>query len=497
MVAFPLPGASPAREALFGMTSLWAGQERESEMEPMTTHHKALDINLDTGRYGSFAEIGASQEVARWFFRVGGAAGTIAKTISAYDKKVSDTIYGTNQRYVSSGRLLAMLEKEYALNVNRLDQARGQETSFFAFADTVSAQNYLGTADCHGWMGIRFQAHPRAPASQIILHARMFDRDALMQHEALGILGVNLVYGASRLWDQPNDLMASLLDNLSKDRISIDTLEFSGDAFANVDQRLIGLSLVELGFCTAAMFSADGEAQRPSEILYKCSVILQRGRFRPPTKVHADIRRRVQEQLSADSQWKVDSDRIVSLCGINLSELRETTDDPTGDFLERISALTAGNHSVLVSDSPDRYFVVDYLARFGARQIALPIGIIDFIEAIREEHFTHLRGGVLEAIGRLIGLGGYFYVYPGLDPKSGRRIDLASCDLAAPSSKLVEYLVERGYARPLEGLPDDELRLGSDDVLAMLHSGNRDWESRVEPDIVVEIKSEGLFGYKA
>lgn len=463
-------------------------------MEPVTTHHKALDINMDASRYGSFAEIGASQEVARWFFRVGGAAGTIVKTISAYDKKVSDTIYGTNQRYVSSGRLLAMLEKEYELNVDRLDQERGQETSFFAFADTVSAQNYLGTADCHGWMGIRFQAHPRAPTSQIILHARMFDRDALMQHEALGILGVNLVYGAARLSDRPNVLMASLLDNLSKGRIAIDTLEFSGEAFENIDHRLIGLSLVELGICNAAMFSADGEVQRPSEILYKRPVILQRGRFRPPTKVHADIQRRVREKLSADPT--VDADQIVSLREINLKELRETADDPMEDFLERISALTAGNHSVLVSDSPDHYFVVDYLAGFGAQQIALPIGIIKFMDAIREEHFTNLRGGILEAVGRLIGLGGYFYVYPGIDPKSGRRIDLASCRLPGSISKLLDYLVEHEYVRPLDGLPDDKLRLGSDDVLAMMHSGGHDWESYVEPEVVTAIKSGGLFGYK-
>ncbi|GAG07842.1 unnamed protein product, partial [marine sediment metagenome] len=270
-----------------------------------------------------------------------------------------------------------------------------------------------------------------------------------------------LVYGASRLWDQPNDLMASLLDNLHKDRIAIDTLEFSGDAFENVDQRLIGLSLVELGFCKAAMFSANGEAQRPSEILYKRPVILQRGRFRPPTKVHADILRRAQEDLSADPQLKVDRDRIVSLYGINLSELRETTDDPIEDFLERISALTAGNHSILVSDSPDHYFVVDFLARFGAQQIALPVGIIEFMNAIRAEHFTHLQGGLLEAVGRLIGLGCYFCVYPGLDPKSGRRIDLASCDLPASTSKLIDYLIQHEYVRPLEGLPDDELRLGS------------------------------------
>ena len=464
-------------------------------MDPMTTHHKALDINMDTSRYGSFAEIGASQEVARWFFRVGGAAGTIAKTISAYDKKVSDTIYGTNQRYVSSGRLLAMLEKEYDLNVDRLDRERGQETSFFAFADTISAQNYLGTADCHGWMGIRFQAHPRAPASQIILHARMFDRDPLMQHEALGILGVNLVYGASRMSDQPKALMASLLDNLSKGRIAIDTLEFSGDAFKGVDHRLIGLSLVELGICTAAMFSAEGLAQRPSEILYKRAVILQRGRFHPPTKVHTDIQRRAHEKLSADP--RVDADRIVSLREINLQELRKTADDPVEGFLERITALTAGKHSVLVSDAPERHFVFDYLARFGAEQIVFPVGIIEFIDALREDQFTHLRGGLLEAIGRLLGLGGRFYVYPGLDPKSGRRIDLTSCNLPEPMSKILDYLVAQKYVQPLDGLPDDKLRIESDDVLAMLRRGDHDWESFVEPEIVAAIKSGGLFGYKA
>ncbi len=464
-------------------------------MESMTTHEKALDINMDPSRYGSFAEIGAGQEVGRWFFRVGGAAGTIAKTISAYDKKISDAIYGTAQRYVSSGRLLAMLENEYDQNIERLDRERGHETAFFAFADTVSAQNYLGTADCHGWMGMRFQSRPRSAASQIILHARMLDRDTLMQHEALGILGVNLIYGASRLSDRPKIFLPSLLDNLAKGRIEIDMVEFSGAAFGDVDHRLISLFLVDFGLSNAAMFSAGGDVLRPSEVLYKRPVILQRGRFRPPTKVHADIQRRALERFSADP--KVDAARIVSLLEISLKELRETTDERVEDFLERISALTAGNHPVLVSDCPEYYLAVDYLARFGAKQIALPIGIVDFIDLIREDRFAHLRGGFLEAAGRLFGLGVRLYVYPGLDPKSGQRIDLASLDLPEPISKLLDYLVEREYVSPLDGLPDSELELRSDDVLAMLRSGGRDWESYVEPEVVAAIKSGGLFGYKA
>jgi hypothetical protein len=463
-------------------------------MESMTTHQKALNINMDASRYGSFAEIGAGQEVARWFFRVGGAAGTIAKTISAYDKNVSDVIYGTNQRYVSSGRLLAMLEKEYDLNVKRLDRDIGHETSFFAFADTVSAQNYLGTADCHGWMGIRFQAHPRSPASQIILHARMLDRDALVQHEALGVLGVNLVYGASRLSDQPEVLLASLLDNLTKGRIEIDTVEFSGDAFENVDQRLISLSLVGLGLSKAAMLSAEGEVRRPSEILYKRPVILQRGRFRPPTMVHADIQRRTLEKFSTDPA--VDADRIVSLLEIRLTELRETTGETVGDFLDRISALKAGNQSVLVSDSPEYYIAIDYLAHFGAKQIAMPIGITDFIDLLNQDRYANRPGYLLETAGRLFGLGVRLYVYPGLDPKNGQRIDLASFDVPKSVSKLLDYLVEQDFVRPLDGLTDGQLRVGSNDVLAMLRRGDPAWESHVEPEVVAAIKSGGLFGYK-
>ena len=464
-------------------------------MESMTTHEKALDINMDPSRYGTFAEIGAGQEVGRWFFRVGGAAGTIAKTISAYDKKVSDSIYGTAQRYVSSGRLMAMLEEEYDLNVKRLDQERGHESAFFAFADTVSAQNYLGTADCHGWMGIRFQPHPRSPMSQIILHVRMLDRDVLMQHEALGVLGVNLVYGASRLSDRPEIFLASLLDNLGKGRIEIDLVEFTGAEFEEVDHRLMSLFLVEYGLSNAAMFSARGAVLRPSEVLYKRPVILQRGRFRPPTKIHADIQTRALERFSADPN--VDADRVVSLREISLRELRETTDETVEDFLERISALTSANQSVLVSDCPEFYLAVDYLARFGAKQIALPMAITSFIDLIHEDRFTHLRGGILEAVGRLFGLGVLIYVYPGLDPKSGRRIDLASLDVPQPVSQLVDYLVEQGYVRPLEGLPDNELDLRSDDVLAMLRSGDRKWESYVEPEVVAAIKAGGLFGYKA
>ena len=462
--------------------------------EIMTTSAKALELNLDPGVYGSFAEIGAGQEVGRWFFRVGGAAGTIAKTMSAYDKKVSDAIYGTSDRYVSSGRLLAMLDHEYDLNIESLDNDRGKQSAFFAFADTVSAQNYRGDADCHGWMGIRFQTHPQSESSQIMLHTRMRDQDALMQQEALGILGVNLIYGAARYSDQPELLLGSLVDNLGPRRIEIDMVEFSGSAFEEVDHRLISLRLVEFGLSKAAMFSATGEVLRPSEILYKCPVILQRGRFRPPTRVHADIQDRALERFSADPE--VDSDRIVSLLEINVNDLPDTSNGGAEDFLDRIRALTAGNHSVLVSDYPEYYLVAEYLSRYSASHIALPLGVLSFREVLHEDRYRHLPGGLLEASGRLFGMNVRLYVYPGLDPVAGQRLELDALGLPRSVRKLFEYLFEQGYVQGLEGLEDELLAVPSDQILEWLQSGDPRWEDHVSPEVSEAIRESQLFGYR-
>lgn len=458
----------------------------------MTTRGKALELNLDPGIYGSFAEIGAGQEVGRWFFRVGGAAGTIAKTMSAYDKQVSDAIYGTSQRYVSSGRLLAMLDHEYDLLIERLDPERGNESAFFAFADTVSAQNYSGDADCHGWMGIRFQTYPQSEANQIMLHTRMLDRDGFMQQEALGILGVNLIYGARRYADRPESLLDSLLDNLTRDRIEIDMVEFSGGTFSEVDHRLISLRLVEYGLSRAAMFSANGEVLRPSEVLYKKPVILQRGRFRPPTKVHADIQRQAFERFAADPE--VDEEQIVSLLEISVSELRKTAEGGIEDFLDRIQALTAGNHSVLVSDYPEYYLVAEYLARYAATQIALPVGVVNFMELIHEDRYAHLPGGLLEATGRLMGQGVKIYVYPGMDPTTGARLQLDNLGLPESVRALFDYLVNREYVQPLEGLSDEALRVRSDDIHAWIRDGDERWKAHVDEDVAQAIREDGLFG---
>src|SRR5256884_6195988 len=257
--------------------------------ETIDTHSKALKINLDPRWYGTFAEIGAGQEVVRWCFGVGGAAGTIAKSMSAYDMKVSDAIYGHAERYVSRGRLQAMLDQEFDLDVERLAKERGDNTSFFAFADTVAAQSYRGVNECHGWMGIKFQSRANDQPSQIVMHVRMLDSEASLQQEALGIVGVNLCYGAFFLSHVPEELIESLLDKLTTGRVEIDMFELSGIEFRNVDNRIIALKLVQLGLSGAAMFGAKREVLQPSDVLHNKAVLVERGRFRPTTHLNIDM----------------------------------------------------------------------------------------------------------------------------------------------------------------------------------------------------------------
>src|SRR6187402_1525939 len=266
----------------------------------LDTHTKALKINLDSRFYGTMAEIGAGQEVVRWFFRVGGAAGTIAKSISAYDMQVSDAIYGDTERYVSRQRLQSMLDHESQLNIDRLAEARGDSTSFFAFADTVVARSYKGGNECHGWMGVKFQAHPRDEPSQIIIHVRMLDNEAGLQQEALGIIGVNLLYGAFFLHHEPERLMDSLLDQLTVGRLEIDMIDFKGIEFRYVDNRIMSMKLVQLGLSGAAMFGPDRQVLQPSEVLYKKAILVERGSFRPVTHVNLDMMHSALEKFSAD-----------------------------------------------------------------------------------------------------------------------------------------------------------------------------------------------------
>ena len=257
--------------------------------EKLDTHQKALTLNLDPSTFGSFAEIGAGQEVARWFLVVGGASGTVAKSISAYDKEVSDDLYGSGSRYVSRQRLEAMLDNEWAQLLTQLEKTRGSQTRFFSFVDTVSARNYAGTNDPHGWIGLRFQLQPGGPTNDILLHINLRDSSNVLQQEAIGILGVNLIYAAFYQLGTKESFFAGLAQDVPRERIEIDFVDFRGPAFASWDRPTLLAYLVHAGLAEAVFFSSTGAAVPPTEALYKKAVVLAPGYFGHVDPAHGRI----------------------------------------------------------------------------------------------------------------------------------------------------------------------------------------------------------------
>ena len=454
---------------------------------------KALAVNLDARRYGTFAEIGAGQEVVRWFFRVGAAAGTIAKSISAYDMTVSDAIYGPCSRYVCRERLQAMLEHEQQLLRSRLADARGASTAFFAFADTVKAKSFRGGGECHGWMGIVFQAEPGEPESQIVLHVRMRDAEVAQQQEALGIVGVNLVYGAAFLHEDPEALLLSLLDDLSTERLEVDLIEFSGHRFRGVDNRVMSLRLVQLGLSGVAAFGPDGSVLQPSEILHDKAVLVERGSFRPVTRVHLDIIRCARERFRAD----LGGEEPIVLAEITMRNLLAEGELDLRDFLDRADALAAMGYTVLISDYFEYWKLAAYLARHTQRRLALVMGANLLAELFEERFYDGLEGGILEAFGRLFRNDLRVYVYPFLDPVRNQRVDAHGLAVPPALRQLHGYLCERSSLVPLTGYDERLLPFYSKEVLDSIRKGDDAWEAAVPEPVARLIRERGLFGHPA
>jgi hypothetical protein len=468
--------------------------ERKMDREKVGTQQKALEINLDPRKYGTFAEIGAGQEVVRWFFQVGGAAGTIAKSISAYDMTVSDAIYGPSERYVSRHRLQAMLDYEYALVVERLSAKRGQDTDFFVFADTVAARSYTGANECHGWMGIKYQATPGSEPSQIVLHVRMLDKDHVSQQESLGIIGVNLIHGALFHYQVPDDLMTSLLDNLAVERLEIDMIKFSGPEFTSVDHRLMSLKLVQLGLSNAAMFSCDGEVLQPSEVLYKKPILVERGSFRPVTYVTLDMLECARQQFT--QQAGMEGEPVVTLMEITMRNLLETGEIDYADFLARADVLAASGATVLISNYFEYYRLAAYLRRYTKNRIGMAMGVPSLRELFDEKYYEHLEGGILESFGRLFKNDLKLYIYPLKDRQTGQLVTVQKLKVAPHLHNLYEHLVENGYIESIDFYNKDYLHIFSPDVLAKIRDSDPSWEAMVPPQVARMIKERQFFGYR-
>ncbi len=464
------------------------------ERQQINTHQKALQVNLDTSRYGTFAEIGAGQEVARWFFKVGAAAGTISKSMSAYDMAVSDAIYGKCDRYVSRQRLESMLDYEHGLNLERLVQTRGDRTSFFAFADTVAARNFKGTNECHGWMGVKYQAHPRDDDSQIIIHVRMLDNENGLQQEALGIVGVNLLYAAFFLHHKPDQIVESLLDGLSTDRVEIDMIEFSGIEFRHVDNRVMSLKLVQLGLSGAAVFGPNGEVLQPSEVLRKRPILVERGSFRPVTKVNIDMINGA-NQLFTEELGPDEGGQIVELMEITMRNLLSSGEIDLNDFLARADVVAAAGKIVLISDYFEYYRLAAYLRRYTDKPIAVTLGIASLQDLFNEQYYSKLEGGILEAFGKLFTTNLRIYVYPRLDEDTGVLQTVENLQMAPDLKNLYKHVVKRGLVKQLHNADESLLHIYSRDVLNRIKRGDSSWEAMVPSEIASVIKSRQFFGY--
>ncbi len=463
--------------------------------EKLDTHRKALAINLDQRRYGTFAEIGAGQEVARWFFKVGGAAGTIAKTISAYDMTVSDAIYGKADRYVSRTRLQSMLDNEYSLNIERLRDQRGEDTCFFSFADTVAARGYKSTSESHGWMGVKFQSQPNDEFSQIIMHVRMLDEDNQAQQEALGMVGVNLLYAAFFLHHEPKLLIESLLDSLTINRIEIDMIEFSGIEFRHVDNRLMSLKLVQLGLSKAAMFGPTGAVLQPSEILYKKAILVERGSFRPVCNVNIDMLRAANEVFSNDPE--VSKGQVLQIAELSMRNLIAGDGNiDTRDFLARADLLCANGMTVLISDYFEYYRLRAYLNKFTKEKIGIVMGIPSLLDIFDPKYYLDLEGGILESFGRLFKNNVRLYIYPYSDPLTKELLTTKNVPISPETKKLYDYLIERDCIHQLTNYDVDCLPIFSRDILKRIKAKDSTWEKMVPPQVADLIKTRRYFGYQ-
>jgi hypothetical protein len=469
------------------MTELIAGAQSD-------THQKALRINLDPRWYGTIAEIGAGQEVVRWFFRVGGAAGTVAKSISAYDMAVSDAVYGKAERYVSVGRLQGMLDKEFQLNVERLGEERGDSTLFFAFADTVVARSYRGGNECHGWMGVKFQAQANDEPSQIVMHVRMLDVEAWLQQEALGIVGVNLLYGAFFDHHEPERLIEGLLDRLTTGRIEIDMIQFRGIEFRGVDNRLMALKLVQLGLSGVAMFGPDREVLQPSEVLRKKAILVERGSFRPPTHVNLDMLDTAKAKFATDPA--VAGKRILALTEITMRNLLAGGQEvDRRDFLARAELLAACGQTVLITDYFDYYRLAAYIGERTTERIGIVMGVPSLIDLFDEKNHARLPGGILESFGRLFKNGLKLYVYP-LQASAGDELKTVNDIKVQPELQpLYDYLARRGSFVHLDSYCPEYLPIFSRDVLRRIAANDDSWENMVPVEVAKLIKHRAFFGF--
>jgi hypothetical protein len=460
----------------------------------LSTVDKALRINLNEHIYGTFAEIGAGQEVARHFFRAGGASGTIAKTMSAYDRGFSDAIYGAEQdkRYVTKSRLSKMLKHEINLLETRVDRKNNPEKMFFAFANTVATIDFAKKFKGHGWMGIRFQTDSQQEYSEIQMHVRFHLIDAKAQQEALGIMGVNLIYGAYYKHNKPRSLIKYLYDHIDPHAIEIDTINFSGPLFENVDNRLLSLDLVKNGMTQAVMFGPDGKNILPAAVLYKKNILAIRGSFRPVTKVNEDMYEKSYKMISNDSDFNLE--KTISIFEITLSNLLSGQSDVNEqDFLDRAELLCSSGKTVMITNFQEYYKLSDYFSKYTTKKTVMTMGVDNLIKVFEDKYYSNLSGGILEAFGKLFKHNIEIYLYPLI--KGEKLIDSSNLQVEDNMKNLYKYFKDNQKIRDIEDFNKTLLNIYSWEVLEEIKNNSPGWEHKLPEAISKLIKEKKLFGY--
>lgn len=459
----------------------------------LTTEEKALKINLTGNIYGCFAEIGAGQEVAANFFKAGGSSGTIAYTHSAYDMKVSDSLYGEASRYVCEERLITMLSTEYTKLKNSLP-GKYKESRFFAFANTVESLNYHKTNQGQGWVGMRFQLGLEKEPNDVILHVKLHDTSHKAQQEALGILGVNLIHASYFHSTNLSDFLTSLVHRLPRERMEIDMLRVSGNDFENLDNRIIALNLVKRGITDATMFDLSGNVLQPATALYKKNILLMRGRFRPVTKVHIDMIERGKEQFLLEEG--VSEDKLRVIVELTLKDLTADGKISDKDFVDRAELLGTLGYTVMISNYLKHYKMVDYLSTIarGTRLGAI-VGIYNLQSIFDERYYENLPGGILEAFGRGFGRKVKMYVYPANNVETGELYHLDNLEIQPKLRGILQYMKDNDKLEAIKNYDEKLLYILSDDVLSKIKADASMWEDDVPMEVVKAIKFYELFGY--
>lgn len=455
---------------------------------------KALRINLNENIYGTFAEIGAGQETVRHFFRTGGSSGTIAKAMSAYDKDFSDSIYGieADGRYVTESRLKKMLAHEVNLIEARLNREKHPNKMFFSYANTVATIDFAKQFKGHGWVGIRYQLDPEQDYNEIIIHIRFKEMDARLQQETLGVLGVNLIYGAFYKYNDPKKLLRYLYDHLDKDQLEIDTINFSGPLFSEVDNRLMSLQLVKNGMTDAVMFNPDGQNILPASILYKKNILALRGSFRPVTLVNMDMYEKSLKMFLQEN--KVDEKNTLVIFEITLSNLRSEGEIDERDFMDRAELLCSLGQTVMISNFQEYYKVVEYFSNYTKARMGLALGVNNLVDIFDEKYYRHLSGGILEAFGKLFYRDLKVFLYPMLD-EEGNIVSSENLKVHPRMKELYKFFKFNGKVIDIEDVDDKNLQIFSREVLKMISKGKPGWETMLPKGIAELIKKHHLFGY--